>query len=86
MRSGLRLEIAIRQAEREAVDAPGIPKTALNAPESAFGLDPEEGARLAVEYSRSQREHTAGRDWSYLAEVEERIDQHLQRRRAGRTC
>ena len=53
MRSGHRLELAILFAKKEAVDGPAIPRTALGAPGELQGLDPDEGARLAQEYSKT---------------------------------
>ena len=56
MRSGHRLELAIMFAEKESVDGPAIPKTALRAPEGFQGLDPAESARLAQAHAKTMQE------------------------------
>ena len=82
MRSGHRLELAIMFAEKESVDGPAIPKTALSAPEELQELDSTESARLAQEYSKTlvegcERVMLADADTgkpTYLADVEARLE------------
>ena len=88
MQSGKRLEIAVNLAIASMRDAPGTPKAArVVDAEQVHALPEEEVSRLSQVYAGSQRKHTL-RDpgWSYVQEVQGRIDQHFQRQRAGRTC
>ena len=88
MKSGTRLEQAIVAAERDTIEGPACPKAASIEAESANVRASDAGwvAERSRHWLRVMAEHTAGRDFSYVAEVEERIDRHLQRQRAGRTC
>ena len=88
MRSGNRLEIAVNLALASMRDGPGAPKASrITDAGEMRGLAEAEGARLSQVYAANQRRY-ALRDpgWSYVQEVESRIDNHLQRQRAGRTC
>ena len=88
MRSGLRLEYAIRAAEKDTVDGPACPPAAGAEPESANVMASD--AAWCAERNAARKEAMAGHvrrpPWSYVDEVERRIDRHLQSRRAGRTC
>ena len=76
MKSGHRLEQAIVAAEKDAVEGPHCPKAASVKAESAnvLAADAEWVAGRNKHWLQVVAEHTATRDWSYILEIEERLE------------
>ena len=88
MASGKRLQIAVDLAEASMRDGKACPPAALTKPASAnvMAADAEWCAQRNAARTEAMQGHKRSPAWSYTAEVEQRIDQHLQRQRIGRTC
>ena len=76
MKSGYRLEQAIVAAEKDSVEGRHCPKAASVKAESAnvLAADTEWLAARTAANREAMKEHTVSRDWSYIAEIEDRLE------------